>query len=239
MLYETNCLEHYGIKGQKWGTRRFQNEDGSYTPEGKERYSQSSSGKNSFSREKSPFGLAGGIGGSGKTGRMMTNTEIYLASASTSFLIRRSAYEHRRVNAKKEIAKAEINKDKERITKDNLKDMCSKYNRKERHTIIDQMKSDPDMTYKKATDKANSMRNKRKLRNTALYLASCFAIPAALLYGPKAVNNTLDSLGRNKKFQDFMEYFYAKKLKRDKNIITLREDQYEIDKKWNLPEGRG
>ena len=31
-------LVHHGIKGQKWGIRRFQNEDGSYTPEGKERY---------------------------------------------------------------------------------------------------------------------------------------------------------------------------------------------------------
>lgn len=30
-------LMHHGIKGQKWGVRRFQNEDGSYTTEGKER----------------------------------------------------------------------------------------------------------------------------------------------------------------------------------------------------------
>lgn len=28
-------LMHYGIKGQKWGVRRYQNEDGSYTEEGK------------------------------------------------------------------------------------------------------------------------------------------------------------------------------------------------------------
>ena len=31
-------LAHYGIKGQKWGHRRFQNEDGSLTEEGKIRY---------------------------------------------------------------------------------------------------------------------------------------------------------------------------------------------------------
>ena len=31
-------LNHYGIKGQKWGVRRFQNEDGSLTDEGKKRY---------------------------------------------------------------------------------------------------------------------------------------------------------------------------------------------------------
>ena len=33
-----NELYHFGIKGQKWGVRRFQNEDGSRTPSGKERY---------------------------------------------------------------------------------------------------------------------------------------------------------------------------------------------------------
>ncbi len=34
-----DCLSHHGIKGMKWGVRRFQNEDGSYTEAGKKRYS--------------------------------------------------------------------------------------------------------------------------------------------------------------------------------------------------------
>ena len=33
-------LAHHGIKGQKWGVRRYQNLDGSLTPLGKERYKQ-------------------------------------------------------------------------------------------------------------------------------------------------------------------------------------------------------
>lgn len=33
-------LYHFGIKGQKWGIRRFQNEDGTRTEEGKRRYSE-------------------------------------------------------------------------------------------------------------------------------------------------------------------------------------------------------
>lgn len=33
-----NYLSHYGIKGQKWGVRRFQNADGSLTSAGKSRY---------------------------------------------------------------------------------------------------------------------------------------------------------------------------------------------------------
>lgn len=33
-------LYHHGIRGQKWGVRRFQNRDGSLTPEGRKRYSE-------------------------------------------------------------------------------------------------------------------------------------------------------------------------------------------------------
>lgn len=42
MLYylRSNELRHYGIKGQKHGVRRYQNEDGTLTPAGKERYSR-------------------------------------------------------------------------------------------------------------------------------------------------------------------------------------------------------
>ena len=42
-------LAHYGIKGQRWGQRRFQEEDGTYTAAGRERYRKTSgsSGKTS------------------------------------------------------------------------------------------------------------------------------------------------------------------------------------------------
>lgn len=41
-IYE---LRHHGIKGQKWGIRRFQNKDGSLTPRGKKRYSPGELGR--------------------------------------------------------------------------------------------------------------------------------------------------------------------------------------------------
>ena len=42
-------LEHWGIKGMKWGIRRFQNKDGSLTAAGRKRYNDSAEGGKSTS----------------------------------------------------------------------------------------------------------------------------------------------------------------------------------------------
>ena len=52
-------LMHYGIRGQKWGIRRFQNEDRSLTAAGKERYGRGSKSS----------GRTGGISKKAKTGK--------------------------------------------------------------------------------------------------------------------------------------------------------------------------
>lgn len=41
MEYYDSYLEHHGILGQKWGVRRYQNYDGSYTQAGLKRYDSS------------------------------------------------------------------------------------------------------------------------------------------------------------------------------------------------------
>lgn len=50
-------LYHYGIKGQRWGVRRFQNEDGTYTAEGRKR-----KGLSSEQKEKLKVGIGAGVG---------------------------------------------------------------------------------------------------------------------------------------------------------------------------------
>ena len=41
MDYLNDYLMHYGIKGMKWGVRRYQKYDGSYTRAGLKRYNDS------------------------------------------------------------------------------------------------------------------------------------------------------------------------------------------------------
>lgn len=50
-------LYHFGIKGQKWGTRRYQNEDGSYNEAGKARYNTLAG------KAKRALGVAAGAAG--------------------------------------------------------------------------------------------------------------------------------------------------------------------------------
>lgn len=77
MVYETT-LCHYGIKGQKWGIRRFQRKDGTLTTKGRERYSDDA-------RSEAPA-KRNGMSASTKK-KLMVGAGIALATAATIYAI--------------------------------------------------------------------------------------------------------------------------------------------------------
>ena len=66
---DEDYLQHHGIKGQKWGIRRYENEDGTLTEAGKKRYAKAqydaSKYKTAGERLKTvaKSGLRGAVGG--------------------------------------------------------------------------------------------------------------------------------------------------------------------------------
>lgn len=48
-------LTHHGIKGQKWGVRRYRNEDGTLTEAGKRRYGSSADARETYGKAKEKY----------------------------------------------------------------------------------------------------------------------------------------------------------------------------------------
>lgn len=78
-------LMHWGIKGMKWGVRRYQNADGTLTEEGKARYGTGTSPidkKNRFKRIATGAGAAAGVAAGVVAGRKAYQS--HKAKAGTS-----------------------------------------------------------------------------------------------------------------------------------------------------------
>ena len=88
-------LQHHGIKGQKWGVRRFQNTDGSLTAEGKKRYSV-----NDYQQAIDKTKTAGKIVNEAKT---LNNTVKKVNDPAAERRIRKSAAEMSDIELQKRV----------------------------------------------------------------------------------------------------------------------------------------
>ena len=73
-------LYHHGIKGQKWGIRRWQNEDGSLTPEGVKRYGTVENFEKAQHKKKIARRVAAGVGAGLAVTGAAVGAGLYLAN---------------------------------------------------------------------------------------------------------------------------------------------------------------
>lgn len=110
-------LAHYGIKGQRWGFRRFQNGDGSLTPAGRERYGRSrkqkdlnsdplyAAAKGVSGKEKNAHGPLNDIRKANNSVRTMEETSSSLEKMAYKYKARRMSDEELRAEIDSMIAK--------------------------------------------------------------------------------------------------------------------------------------
>lgn len=73
-------LYHHGIKGQRWGIRRYQNEDGTLTPAGKERYFYSRRVKRVYATQDQVDDIVSTMSKKDRKRLGMESNESYLSS---------------------------------------------------------------------------------------------------------------------------------------------------------------
>lgn len=147
--YSSDSLEHHGIKGQRWGVRRFQNDDGSLTSAGRSRYDVG---------EARRAAVEGGLIGYAN----------YRRTHQAPTAADRANYKKAKAKDKERRRKARINKATQRDYELSKK-MGLVKNRKEYDEAMKYEKKDTSKT--KTTDKSKT-KNKMNVAEKALNVAS-------------------------------------------------------------------
>ena len=125
-LTKEDYLKHHGILGMKWGLRRFQNEDGTYTEEGKLRRREGDSEKTTKRRES-----AFKSGKDGKPSRAEKLTRSASEAVSSAQRLR-SNVKNRNVESRVK----EKTKDISKMSNKELQDVVNRYNLEQQYKNV-------------------------------------------------------------------------------------------------------
>ena len=128
-------LAHYGIPNQKWGVRRFQNEDGSLTPAGRERYGV---GPERASKKYSKAGMIG------LEAKYQAKRAVKSAKKTASDLSRMRKDSVAASKQRRKQAKIERAERKERIRKEKAEDLARKIAARESKKSLSDLKDEFD-----------------------------------------------------------------------------------------------
>ena len=120
----SNYIKHHGIKGQKWGRRRYQNKDGSLTAEGKKHYGTADAFNKHYEKDIK---------------READHLRVYQHEANQAYkeLSEISDYKYNaRVKKMKEAAENEIRNKVYKMSDQELREAVNRMNMEERYTQV-------------------------------------------------------------------------------------------------------
>ena len=155
----SNELSHHGIKGQKWGRRRYQNKDGSLTPAGKQRYGSEENFESRYDED-----VKAGI----KAAKKLTDGSKDLAKATKEKESERSRKKQREANK----AIEEAARDRARSMSDQeLRDAVNRLNMEENYTRMIQNRERIELGESAASKFMDRSMTALTLASTALSIA--------------------------------------------------------------------
>lgn len=117
-------LQHHGIKGQKWGRRRYQNKDGSLTPAGEKRYGTKENFEENYDADVK---------------KSMTNTKKAIDETNKTIKPYNDGVNNRQSNREKRAKKEAENVAREeakKMTDQELREVVNRLNMEERYTQV-------------------------------------------------------------------------------------------------------
>lgn len=216
LLDETFALQHYGVKGQKWGQRNYQNPDGTYTELGKER--RRVGYKKEEGSEDTPKTKI-----SGKAYKDMTRKE------------RRAAKRKARHNEAERRERREFNRDKAEAIQNGDLDFVNKHLEKfsndEIATVVNRYKTMQIIRDMDAADKAKKHKNADHYIDKAIhYLEKAGDVTAAVTRIRDKINDSNKKSAESKKAQlDYDKALHPENYEKKKSKAELEKEALALE----------
>ena len=215
---DQNSLEHYGVKGQKWGQRNYQNPDGSYTELGKERRRVAFIREEKRKKEEADAAQNGEVVEEkigGKAYKDMTRKEL------------RAAKKRARHNEKERRAQREFNRDKRQAIDDGNLAFISKNINKFSNDEIDEAV----VRYKRMQAIKDLEASQKKSSEHYMDKAIKFLDKAS--QATNSVTNIYNKINESQQRsiqKKKMEAEYDKLINPKKTALEIKKEKYELEK---------